>query len=256
MMKLGFCGSVDIAADVKAWGYDYIELALSPLAQMSEEEFAAVRQKLQASGLPCLACNIFLPRSVPVVGPAVDREACIRYAETAVARAAAIGAKVIVFGSSGSRNVPAGFPYSRALAQLRDFAGIAAGIAARHEITIVMEPLNATESNIMNRVSEALVMMLAVDHPNFKVLADTYHMDIEHESLNALQMAGPDLRHIHVSTFLGRKIPLASDKVQLAALMQMLKAIGYQGNVSIEAGFREDQAAEAKEALAVLRELL
>ena len=255
-MKFGFCGSVDLAAHVRDWGYDYIELALAPLAQMTEEEFQAARQTLADSGLPCLACNIFLPRSVPVVGPSVDRTACVRYAEIAVSRAAALGAKVIVFGSSGSRNVPGGFPYSRALAQIRDFARIAADFASQHDITIVMEPLNGTESNIMNRVSEALVMVLAVDHPNFKVLADTYHLDIERESLTALQMAGSELQHVHVSTFLGRKIPLASDKEQLAALFAMLKAIGYPGNVSVEAGFRDNQADEAKEALSLMRSLL
>jgi len=255
-MKLGFCGSVDLASDIRDWGYDYVELALSSLTQMTEDEFTAARHKLEASGLPCLACNVFLPRSVPVVGPAVDRTACSAYARTAMTRAAAVGAQVVVFGSSGSRNVPGGFPGKRALEQLRDFALLAAEEAASKNITVVMEPLNGTESNIINRVSEALILALAVNHPHFKVLADTYHMDIERESLAALQLAGSELRHIHVSTFLGRKIPLEADRQQLAMLMDMLKSIGYAGNVSIEAGFRSDQAAEAREALGILRSLL
>lgn len=255
-MKLGFCGNVDLASDIKSWGYDYVELALAALAQLTEDEFTAAQKKLEKSGLPCLACNVFLPRSVPVVGPAVDRNACVAYAKTAMMRAAAMGAQVVVFGSSGSRNIPGGFSGHRALEQIRDFALIAAEAAAPHDITVVMEPLNGTESNVINRVSEAMIMALAVNHPHFKVLGDTYHMDIERESLAAFQLAGPELRHVHVSTFLGRKIPLETDRQQLAMLMNMLKSIDYQGNVSIEAGHRADQAAEAREALGVLRSLL
>jgi sugar phosphate isomerase/epimerase len=255
-MKLGFCGNVDLASSIKDWGYDYVELALASLAQLTDDEFAAAQHKLETSGLPCLACNVFLPRSVPVVGPSVDRAACSAYARTAMTRAAAVGAQVVVFGSSGSRNIPGGFSGSRALEQIRDFALLAAEEAAKNNITVVMEPLNGTESNIINRVSEALIMALAVNHPNFKVLGDTYHMDIERESLSAFQLAGPELRHVHVSTFLGRKIPLETDRQQLAMLINILKSIDYQGNISIEAGHRSDQAAEAREALEVLRSLL
>jgi len=255
-MKLGFCGGVDLASSIRSWGYDYVELALAPLAQQTDEEFAASLQTLRESGLPCLACNVFLPRSVPIVGPAVKREDCLAYAKKAVGRAAQLSAKVIVLGSAGSRNIPAGFPGSKALEQLRDFARIAAEEAAAYGITIVIEPLNMIESNIINRVSEGLLLALAVDHPNCKVLADTYHMQIEREGLEALAQAGSELRHVHVSTFLGRKIPLAADKEALKALFSQLQAIGYGGNVSIEAGFRNDQAAEATEALQVMRGLL
>ncbi len=58
-MKLGFCGGVDLASSIRSWGYDYVELALAPLAQQTDEEFAASLKTLKESGLPCLACNVF-----------------------------------------------------------------------------------------------------------------------------------------------------------------------------------------------------
>ena len=131
-MKLGFCGSVDQAALVRDWGYDYIELALAPLAVLSDEDFTAALKILRQSDLPCLACNIFLPRSVRVTGDAADPAVNERYLRTALGRAARLGAEVVVFGSSGSRNIPGGFPAARALEQLRAFAAIAAGVAAEH----------------------------------------------------------------------------------------------------------------------------
>jgi sugar phosphate isomerase/epimerase len=254
-MKLGFCGGVDKAAEIKAWGYDYVELALAPLAALSDAAFAAARQTLCDSGLPCLACNVFLPGSVRVTGLAVDQAANRRYVEIALARAASLGAGVVVFGSSGARNLPTGLSGSQGLTQIIDFARMAAAIAEPLGITLVIEPLNATESNIINRVSEGLILVQAVNHPCFKVLADTYHMRIEHEDLTVLASAGSDLRHVHVSNLLGRKIPLVSDRIEHALLIQLLRSIKYTGHLSIEAGFRADQAAEACEALCLFREL-
>lgn len=255
-MKLGFCGHVDLASEVKEWGYDYIELPLAPIAQLSQNEFEDALKKLNQSGLPCLACNVFLPGSISVVGPNANQGICAQYAEKALSRAAALGAKIVVFGSAGSRNIPACFSYQRALVQIRDFAILAADAAKKYDITVLMEPLNSTESNVINKVSEAMMMAMAVNHPHFKVLADTYHMEIEKESLFALKIAGSELRHVHVSTLLGRKIPLISDKELLTSLFAMLHSINYEGNISVEAGFRKDQASEAKECLSLMRSLL
>ncbi len=255
-MKIGFCGSIDQAAAIKSWGYDYVELALAPLAQLTEDEFGQARDRLEASDLPCLACNIFLPGNIKVTGPLADPTKSAAYLDTALARAAQLGAEVIVFGSGGARNIPAGFAPAKARQQLRDFARLAAQKAARHSLTIVMEPLNSTESNIINRVSEALLLALAVDEANFKVLVDSYHMELEKENLQVLQLAGPDLCHVHISSLLGRAIPVAADKNNLAPFLTALKNIGYQGNLSIEARARDDQSAEAKEAVQLIRSLL
>jgi D-psicose/D-tagatose/L-ribulose 3-epimerase len=255
-MKIGFCASVDRSTEVKAWGYDYIELPLAPLCQLSENEFSQARQKLEKSGLPCLAVNVFLPKSLPVVGPNVDDKACAQYARKAIERASLLGAEVIVFGSGNSRNIPAGFPGYRALEQVKTFAALCAKTAAKKSIRLALEPLNATESNVINRVSEALILALAVDEPNFAVLADTYHMLIEKEDFSVIETAGSMLQHVHVSTLLGRKIPLQQDGLLLESLFSALRRAGYSGHVSIEAGFRSDQASEAKEASRLMRSFI
>jgi D-psicose/D-tagatose/L-ribulose 3-epimerase len=255
-VKLGFCGSIEQAALFREWGYDYVELALAPLAVLPDADFAAALTRLRQSGLPCLACNIFLPRSVRVTGNAVDPSANQRYLRIALGRAAELGAEIVVFGSSSSRNIPGGFPAAQALEQFQAFAGMAAGIAAENGIILTLEPLNATESNIINRVSEGLLIVSTVSHPHFKVMADYYHMLIEREDLTVLQMAGDNLQHVHTSNLLGHKIPLWDDQLQQGLLVRTLQAIGYRGNLSIEAGFRDDLAAEAQIARQMFRSLL
>ena len=52
--------------------------------------------------------------------------------------AARVGASVVIFGSSGVRNVPAGFPLDAAWDQLRTLLTALASIATHHGITIAI----------------------------------------------------------------------------------------------------------------------
>ena len=254
-MKLGLCGTVEQAALIKACGYDYIEMNLSALTALSEADFYRTVHTLERNGLPCLACNVFMPGSVRITGKNVDPDATRQYVQAALTRAEQIGAKLVVFGSSAARSIPGGFPAGTALLQMLDFSIMAAEIAADHDLFLALEPLAPTECNLINRVSEGWILMHAVNHPHFKLLADTYHMAIGQEDLSVLEHVGPDLYHVHTST-IGRKIPLDPDILPQRLLIQTLKSIGYDRTLSIEAGWRQDLETEAQEAQNLFRRLL
>lgn len=255
-MKLGFCGSIDQAAMIKDCGYDYIEMNLSSLAALSETDFTQTVRLLEKAGLPCLALNVFLPGTIRITGKDIDPVLIRQYVQKALARAGQIGAKTVVFGSSAARSIPAGFPAGQALRQVMDFAAVAAEIAAGHGIVLALEPLAPTECNLINRVGEAWILMHAIDHPHFKVLADYYHMAVGQEDLSVLEHAGTDLYHVHTATLHGRKIPLAQDILPQRLLVQSLKSIGYGRTLSIEAGCRANLDSEAREAQIMFRQLL
>jgi len=255
-MKFGFCGGIEQASLIKSWGFDYLEPALAPLAGLSEPDFAVVLKEYEKCGIPCLACNGFLPRSLQIVGTHVDDAANERYVRGALARASRLGAATVVFGSSGSRSIPAGFPAGRAWTQLTAFAAMAAPIAAIYGITLAFEPLNAIECNFINRAGEAWLLVQAVQQDHFKVLADYYHMMVEREDLAVLGFIGKDLCHVHTATLQGRKIPGFRDRLNQDNLIGALQNAGYTGNLSIEAGSWIDLNAEACESLAMFRQLI
>ena len=93
-MKLGLCGTVEQAALIKACGYDYIEMNLSALTALSEADFYRTVHTLERNGLPCLACNVFMPGSVRITGKNVDPDATRQYVQAALTRAEQIGAKL------------------------------------------------------------------------------------------------------------------------------------------------------------------
>ena len=119
----------------------------------------------------------------------------------------AIDTGVIVFGSGGARNIPDNFSRGEAWKQLIDFGKRAAALAAANGITIVVEPLNRSECNVINSIGEGARLVEAVDHPNFQLLLDSYHFWLEDDSLSELERRLPMIRHVHVADKIGRAYP-------------------------------------------------
>ncbi len=256
-MKLGVCTSLDNAGVLARLGYDYIETALSAVAAMPEEEFQNARRALDGSGLRCEAMNGMLPGDLPVVGEAADLARAESYLSVAFARAEQLGARVIVFGSGGSRRVPEGFSWAQAWRQLRDYLTLTDRLAGEHGLDIAIESLRREECNILNRVSEAVELVALLDLPHVGVLGDTYHMHCEGEPLTALADAGELLWHVHTACPEGRVCPKHGDPAdrqgEYKELFAVLNKMGYAGRVSIEAGF-EHFDEDARVSLALLKE--
>ena len=66
---------LEYAGRLKRLGYDYIELPLNELAQLSEQEFRDARTVLEELDLPCRACNDFMPARFQITGPDVTSRA-------------------------------------------------------------------------------------------------------------------------------------------------------------------------------------
>ena len=261
-LRFGICGCLispadplgaDIVEQLAVLGYDYIELSLRDLAALPEAAFADLAARLRRAGVPCEACNNFFPPEIRLTGPAADLPAALGYARAAFARAARLGVTVVVFGSSGARNVPAGFPHDAAWVQLRALLVELGPIAEEHGITIVIEHLNRGESNILNSIAEGWRMAQEVAHPHVQVLADAYHVRQENEDPAILATLGSALVHVHVAQQAERVFP-SGDDAALADFFAKLRTTGYARCCSIE-GYTKDFSADAARALRVCREL-
>ena len=262
-LRFGCCGSMiapatdpiglAIVEDLAAFGYDYIELSLRDLAVLPEPALVALTSRLRRSGLACEVCNNFFPPEIRLTGPAVDLPAALRYAEHALATAARVGAFVVIFGSSGARNVPAGFALGAAWGQLRTLLTALAPLADDHGITLAIEHLNRSESNIINTVPEGWRMAQEVAHPRVRLLIDAYHLLLENEPLAILAQVASAVSHVHVAQGIDRRFPAGSDAA-LSAFFAALHATGYAQRCSVEA-YSRDFTTDARGALAVCRSL-
>lgn len=109
--------------------------------------------------------------------------------------------------------------------------------AAREGVVLALEPLNRYEDHMVNRLEQAVELITAVGLPSVKVLADTYHMNIEEdEPTSALVMAAAHLGHVQVSD--SNRFQPGAGHLDWAALLGTLDAIGYDGHLAVECRLR------------------
>jgi sugar phosphate isomerase/epimerase len=93
--------------------------------------------------------------------------------------------------------------------------------------------LNTEECNFVNSVAEGGEMVKDVNHPNFLLLADIYHMKKEGESPENIIKYGHLIQHVHVAEKEGRSAP-GTTADDFTDYFQALREIRYNGLISIE----------------------
>lgn len=267
-MKFGYCINMlscpgsdasgrEYLSMIAGLGFDYVEMPLAQMMAYDDAAFVELFLKpLTASGLACCCCNNFFPASIHLTGPDTDLAAILAYADKAMGRAARLGAHKIVFGSSGARNYPCGFPREEAIRQMESLLKALEPLCAKYDITLVMEHLNKHESNMINSLREGVELVNTVRLPHVRNLFDNYHMMLGGGSLDEIRDAGANLRHVHLARVLGRSLPMQGDEVDWEGIWAVLREVGYDGDCSIEAYVPEEgRADKIGEALAFLKSL-
>ena len=244
-VEIGVCAGTEDLGKAERWGFDYLEPAAAAIAALSATEFERVRQQVLASRLRCRSFNSLI-RTMQVVGPEANLDAVSVYLNAALDRCRQLGARVVVWGSASSRNIPAGYSREQAWQEIKRFLQRAGDIAKSHELVIGIEPLRKQESNIINAGAEALRLVDEVKHPNVKMIIDYYHLRMENEDPDILVRARQHVVHLHFANPNGRRWPKSvDDDPEYGRFFQLVKQIGYTGGLSIEARgtFEEDGAA-------------
>src|SRR5438034_10645371 len=98
--------------------------------------------------------------------------------------------------------------------------------AAAHGAPLLYEPLNRYETNLLNRVDDALSFLKPLRARNVKLLCDLFHMNIEEAGIgDALRLAGPQLGHIHFAD--SNRQAIGFGHTDIAPVVQAMRDIGY-----------------------------
>lgn len=250
---IGMCG-LNRAAESVACGLDYLEAGVSTflVPEASDSVWAAQKQAADTLGLPIYSANGFYPRDIKIVGPEADLERAGRYAETAIRRAAEVGMKILVLGSSRSRSIPEGFPREEAEAQFLSLLKGMAPVAEECGVIVAIEPLQTSETNFINRVSEGAEMARKAESPNICVIADLFHMARVGEGPEGILGAADKLVHCHIAEVRDRTAP-GVDGDDFTPYLKALKDIRYTGGISFE-GKWTDVSKELPVAVKTLKE--
>jgi sugar phosphate isomerase/epimerase len=110
-------------------------------------------------------------------------------------------------------------------------------------VVLLFEPLNRYEDHMVNTAAQAAELIAAAGSDGVRILADTYHMNIEEDDpCDALRSVADVLGAVHLSDS-NRGQP-GTGHVPFAAIAATLVEIGFDGVVSVECRLR-GEAAEA-----------
>lgn len=242
-MKIGFnlllwTGHVDEThlpqmQALKAAGYDGVEI---PMFGGDTTHYQRLGRQIAECGLECTAITI-IPDAAhnPLSDDPAHRQAAVDWLKQASEWAAALGSPILC----GPIHQPLGQftgapPTDLEQGRLAEVHRAVAEHAATLGIPVVVEYLNRFEAYILTTMADALAHAARVDHPNFGVMHDTFHANIEEKDpIGIIAQAAQHLRHVHISEN-DRGTP-GRGHVPFAAHFRALRDVGYDGWCVIEA---------------------
>ena len=124
-------------------------------------------------------------------------------------------------------------------------------IADKKHITVLLEPINRYESNLINRLEQGIDILNRINSGNLKLLADLFHMNIEEKSIDdAILQAGPYIGHIHFAD--SNRLYPGFGHIDFQSVFNVLKKNHYKGYLSVEA-ITTDTEKDLKKAINVFK---
>jgi sugar phosphate isomerase/epimerase len=134
---------------------------------------------------------------------------------------------------------------------IRECAEAAAGTGVR----FALEPMNRYETDLIHTVADGLELIDRVGAPNFGLLLDTFHMNIEEPSIeDGIRTCGDRVFHVHVAD--SNRWHPGAGHLDFPSILETLSAIGYDGFVSGEFLPLPDADTAARRALDHLKEAM
>jgi len=105
--------------------------------------------------------------------------------------------------------------------------------AEKKDILLAIEPINRYETYLVNSIQDALYYACEVNSSHVKIMADTFHMNIEERDIpEAIRIAGNNLINVHIADSNRRSV--GRGHINFKALIKALKEINYQYALTLE----------------------
>ena len=244
---MGIAAPLDRAAALKACGAEFLNDSTDKflMPDQPDEAFARNLEKLAVSSLKVLACNGFIrPANLHCVGADANHDEVLAWAAIVFRRLHQANGKFIVFGSGASRALRDGWPKDKADAQFVALLKRMGPLAAQHEVTVVVEQLQASECNYINHLGEGAKLIREVAHPAIRINADLYHMVRMGDSPADLKAAMDVVAFVEIAEKDERTAPGVHGD-DFRPFFRVLREANYQGPISIEGKGTDAQLATA-----------
>jgi sugar phosphate isomerase/epimerase len=236
-------------ATAAAIGFDGVELFLPGPDFMPVEE---IQSLADAHGLAIAAVGTgagMLRHGLSITDESTEkREAAMDFVLAMIDFGGRLNAPAILGSMQGkTRN-------ETALAHLAENLRRCGERAARHGVTFLYEPLNRYETNLFNRLADAVAFLEEHDLKNVPLLADLFHMNIEESDMAAaIRHADRHVGHVHYADSNRRAMGFGHSNPE--PVVAALRDIGYDGWLSAEIFPFPDPETAARQTISSIRSL-
>lgn len=217
-------------------GFDILEFQAQPLLEMSDDHIRELRRAADDAGIK-LTYSLGLDRRYDV--SSLDesvRSGGVKYLQEIIRKMQVGGGTLLSGVSYAGWGTPDNFgdskqPYwEQSVKSMREIIKTAEDCG----VTYCVEAVNRFETCLINTAAEALAYIQEIDSPNIGVLLDTYHMNIEEDSLgDAIRLVGADrLKSFHTGDN-NRRAP-GRGHINWDEVFGALAHIGYTGPIVSE----------------------
>lgn len=237
-------------ATAAAIGFDAVELFLPSPDFVSVAE---VKSLAERHGLSIAAVGTgagWLKHGLSLTDPAAEnRKVALEFILSMINFAGQLGAPAIL-GSMQGRKVD-----DRSLDYLASGLHTCSQAAAAFGLPFIYEPLNRYETNLFNRLTDAVAFLETNDLKNITLLADLFHMNIEEPNIPAaLLAAGRHIGHVHFAD--SNRQAMGFGHTDAAAVIAALREINYSGYLSAEILPLPDPETAARQTFSTIHSLL
>jgi D-psicose/D-tagatose/L-ribulose 3-epimerase len=217
---------------LKGMGFDSVEL---PILSVDAKKLRAVARTLDGLGLERTGATCLTLERNLISEDRKLRAAGVAHLKNVIDACQAMGITLLIGPFYAALGVFSGKPPSpQEWAWATEGLSEAAEYAERAGVTLAIEYLNRFEIYLVNCAADAARLVRDVDHPNFKMMYDTFHANIEEKNIGGALEASKDvLVHVHVSEN-DRSTP-GKGGVNWKETWEGLKGIDYKGMLVIEA---------------------
>lgn len=124
--------------------------------------------------------------------------------------------------------------------------------AANHGTTLLIEPLNRYETNLIKTTADGVKLISSLKAKNVKLLSDLFHMNIEEVDIAAaFREAGQHVGHVHFAD--SNRQAIGFGHTNIPPIIEALRSIGYEGYLSAEVLPLPDSLTAAKQTIESFR---
>ena len=218
-------------------GFDILEVTCPPFLTMSDYQMEELKRAAQDKGIEITFCVGFSKDQDIASEDAAIRKKGIAFARRNLEAMNKMGGSVFagIDYSAWHGTLPPEIldkrPYvERSLDSMREIIKT----AEDYGIIYCVEVVNRFEQYLLNTAQEAVEYVDEINSPNLKILLDTFHMNIEEDSMaGAIRLAANRIGHFHVGEC-NRKLPGTGNNIAWDEIFKSLKEVNYQHRIVME----------------------